>query len=569
MDSIGSQDDPLLQLKPKDCVRDSADGPSGFKLFVLSVAFAAACALTAALWYSSEDDPSPSSAIYWTETLSPSYQIIESIPVSHYALEPIPSSLPTHEAEINMLNGARSTIDVTAMYWNLLPLQDQTNCNETAGGLSYETCLALGGDRGEAVYEAFEDAAERGVQIRFLLSYTTNETGSSSISRQVTDLTDKYDNVQYKIWNAKDWYDGGIMHQKLWIVDNIHTYIGSSNMDWLSLAQVKEMGVVIWNSTSWGGESWDLFESWWNWSSMIRRDEAGNAVSEPGVLTSSYFSYIHQRNLTVPCWSHYVNGVERCEYPTSMIPSHMPHNINKPMPLTVTPSNSPSSFYLTSAPFETVGSDPRHGSARTFDLDGILHTIRTAKTYVKLSVMDFAPSNSFDKLWWGSLNDAILSSIYAAGIDVQLLLSYWAHTEPGMVEYLDALEAQGQVCKANNVKCGKLEIKMFQIPGWNKTLDYPNTTEPIDPVFPTYSRVAHGKFVVTDNRVNVGTSNYQWSYFYQVAGCSLNTDDEGIRQGVEDAFNRDWESSYSTRLDNFTDDNVWLNEKRLGTRRYV
>lgn len=108
--------------------------------------------------------------------------------------------------------------------------------------------------RGEAVYAAFQDAAERGVQIRFLLSYGLNDTKQSFVPRQVTDLTSKYDNVNYRIWNAGDWYNGGIMHQKLWVVDGIHVYLGSSNMDWLSLAQVKEMGVLMWNSTKWGGE---------------------------------------------------------------------------------------------------------------------------------------------------------------------------------------------------------------------------------------------------------------------------------------------------------------------------
>jgi len=350
------------------------------------------------------------------------------------------------------------------------------------------------------------------------------------------------------------------MHQKLWIIDGVHVYLGSSNMDWLSLSQVKEMGVVMWNSTSWGGESSDLFDTWWAWSSLITRDENGNAITDPTQYTETFFSYTYERNFTVPCWSHHIEEEDRCEYPPSMLPSHKPHNLKKQLPLSIPSSSSPSSFYLSSAPLETVGVNPHKSSARSFDLDGIIHTIRNAKFYVKLSVMDFAPSNSYDTIWWAALNDAILVAIYGAGIDVQLLLSYWAHTEPGMVEYLDALQSQGAVCKANNEQCGKLEIKMFQVPGWNKTLDYPDDTNPVNPKFPGHSRVAHGKFLVTDNRVNVGTSNHQWGYFYQTAGCSLNTDNEGIRQGVEEAFDRDWNSFYATNLNAFNDTNVWDNE---------
>ena len=30
----------------------------------------------------------------------------------------------------------------------------------------------------------------------------------------------------------------GILHSKMWLVDNIHVYLGSANMDWRSLTQV-------------------------------------------------------------------------------------------------------------------------------------------------------------------------------------------------------------------------------------------------------------------------------------------------------------------------------------------
>ena len=33
---------------------------------------------------------------------------------------------------------------------------------------------------------------------------------------------------------------GGIVHTKLWVVDQKHFYLGSANMDWRSLSQVKQ-----------------------------------------------------------------------------------------------------------------------------------------------------------------------------------------------------------------------------------------------------------------------------------------------------------------------------------------
>lgn len=32
---------------------------------------------------------------------------------------------------------------------------------------------------------------------------------------------------------------GGIVHTKLWVVDQKHFYVGSANMDWRSLSQVQ------------------------------------------------------------------------------------------------------------------------------------------------------------------------------------------------------------------------------------------------------------------------------------------------------------------------------------------
>lgn len=40
---------------------------------------------------------------------------------------------------------------------------------------------------------------------------------------------------------------GGVLHTKLWVVDRTHVYVGSANMDWRSLSQVKELGLVAMN----------------------------------------------------------------------------------------------------------------------------------------------------------------------------------------------------------------------------------------------------------------------------------------------------------------------------------
>ena len=37
----------------------------------------------------------------------------------------------------------------------------------------------------------------------------------------------------------------GIMHTKLWVVDQKHFYVGSANMDWRSLTQVNDSCIIL------------------------------------------------------------------------------------------------------------------------------------------------------------------------------------------------------------------------------------------------------------------------------------------------------------------------------------
>ena len=39
----------------------------------------------------------------------------------------------------------------------------------------------------------------------------------------------------------------GILHTKMWLVDKKHFYVGSANMDWRSLTQVKLLAITNWS----------------------------------------------------------------------------------------------------------------------------------------------------------------------------------------------------------------------------------------------------------------------------------------------------------------------------------
>lgn len=51
-----------------------------------------------------------------------------------------------------------------------------------------------------------------------------------------------------------------MLHTKLWVVDRTHVYVGSANMDWRSLSQVKELGLVALNCSCLANDYAKIFD---------------------------------------------------------------------------------------------------------------------------------------------------------------------------------------------------------------------------------------------------------------------------------------------------------------------
>ena len=68
----------------------------------------------------------------------------------------------TWTAQVALIEGAKHTLDITAMYWNLLAQNDKYSDYTPA------EFAAFGAAQGRAVYDAFADAIGRGVRVRFL-----------------------------------------------------------------------------------------------------------------------------------------------------------------------------------------------------------------------------------------------------------------------------------------------------------------------------------------------------------------------------------------------------------------
>lgn len=441
--------------------------------------------------------------------------LVESVPKGMESLERIEGVRYTKDVLIDLTNKAKETIDLTAMYWTLKANGERSD----EEGLTEEKLRQMGCDYGRALFQALENAAERGVKIRILQGEDLEENEGKW---EWAELAINKSQVEVRRVFMKDWYDGGIMHQKFWVFDNKTIYLGSANMDWRSLTQVKELGIVVENQSIIALNVTRYFESWWYLAS----------IDTPNVETVDDAIYGFKR--TVPAWSTLVPGEKRISSPVEREALETAYNMKNPMPLML--NGRKAEAFVTGCPKEFC--DP----GRTYDADALVQTILEARKSVCISVMDFAPVSLYrigSVAWWPVLFDALMRAVITNEVNVRFLLSKWKYT-PSVVEpLLRALKEMASVGKVNpGTSCGNLEIRLFCVPGEDST-DGPTR------LYPGHTRVNHAKYIVTDRRLNIGTSNMTWDDFVNNAGTSFNSNHPDLVKKIQEIFDRDWESEYA------------------------
>ena len=277
-----------------------------------------------------------------------------------------------------------------------------------------------------------------------------------------------------------------------------------------------------------------LFDVFWEWADP----------SFPIQKGVSAYSRTFQATLTVAPWEYLVPEADRDHSPFDTPKLASWFDISHPFQL---PKGA--SGFISSSPYGSLT------GVRVPDIDALVHTLQEAKTSASLSVMDFLPASDFEgghggaPVFWPTLTNAILGAVYSKPIHLKLLVSHWAHTGKEQVDAMYHLTGGLAACKNAWQKCaGSLEIKQYFVPGWNATLPSKGVKRNANATWPSYTRVNHAKYIVTDNRVNVGTSNWQWGYFHNTAGASLNVNDTGLIEAAQAAFDADWESEYAVAM---------------------
>ncbi len=90
------------------------------------------------------------------------------------------------------------------------------------------------------IFNELKKTAARGVSIR-VVQGPPSSTYPNNDTRELANMRA----ISLRSLNMSQLLGAGIIHTKMWIVDNEHFYIGSANMDWRSLTQVSSQSTAI------------------------------------------------------------------------------------------------------------------------------------------------------------------------------------------------------------------------------------------------------------------------------------------------------------------------------------
>ncbi|KAJ8369302.1 hypothetical protein SKAU_G00093300 [Synaphobranchus kaupii] len=419
--------------------------------------------------------PLPSRTLRQTCTDPCRLVLVESIPEG-LSFNTSTTNPSIYQTWLDLISEAQSSLDIASFYWTLTNKDTGTH-EQTA-------------NQGEDILAGLTRLSKEGrVSVRIAVSMPQE----SQPQEDLAILSNAGADVR-KV-NMRE-LTSGVLHTKFWVVDRKHIYIGSANMDWRSLTQVKELGAVVYNCSCLAEDLGKIFQAYW---------------------------YLGEAGKTIP--SHW--------------PANYSTPYNKDTPLELSLNGTPSSTYLSSSPPALCA------DGRTQDLKAILSVIDDAHQFVYIAVMNYLPTMEFShpKRYWSDIDTQLRRVAYERRVHVRLLISCWASTQPAMFPFLRSLAS------VNDHKSKlDIQVKLFVVPANPRQKEIP------------YARVNHNKYMVTDKVAYIGTSNWSGDYFVHTAGSALvvnqtsaQSTESTVQEQLQAVFERDWDSSYSTPINQHTD----------------
>uniref|UniRef100_A0A8I3WC06 5'-3' exonuclease PLD3 n=1 Tax=Callithrix jacchus TaxID=9483 RepID=A0A8I3WC06_CALJA len=279
----------------------------------------------------------------------------------------------TSQAWLGLLAGARSSLDIASFYWTLT--NDDTHTQEPSA------------QQGEEVLQQLQTLAPKGVNVRITVSKPNGPQPQADLQALLQS------GAQVRMVDMQK-LTHGVLHTKFWVVDQMHFYLGSANMDWRSLTQVKELGVVMYNCSCLARDLTKIFEAYW---------------------------FLGQAGSSIP----------------STWPRPYDTRYNQETPMEICLNGTPALAYLASAP------PPLCPSGRTPDLKALLNVVDSARSFIYIAVMNYLPTLEFShpRRFWPAIDDELRRAAYERGVKVRLLVSCWGHSDPSIRAFLLSLAA--------------------------------------------------------------------------------------------------------------------------------
>ncbi|XP_050292726.1 5'-3' exonuclease PLD3-like [Anthonomus grandis grandis] len=401
---------------------------------------------------------------------SPGY-LVETIPEGLVFNDTNVKNFDTFWTWMDLINNAEKSIEIASLYWTLRG--SDVNSTDPSDF------------KGEKLLKALQQKGKKGVKIRIAQNEENSDT--KWLMHEAA--------AEVRTVNFTRLLGGGVLHTKMIIVDKLYVYIGSANMDWRSLAQVKEMGIVVYGCSCLATDALKIFEAYWT----LGLNDSAIPVPWPDNYSTSF-------------------------------------NAETPIELSMSRFYNSKVFktFLSSSP------PPFNGKGRTNDIDALVGVIQQAEKFVHIAVMDYIPLMIYTpkRIYWPVIDDALKSAAIDRKVSVKLLISKWNHSRTQEDEFLRSLAILDNVYKGVSI-----EVRRFIVPS--------NSSEDLIP----FARVNHNKYMVTDKTAFIGTSNWAGDYFTDTAGVSFvmhDPEEDGeeidyptIRAQLESVFQRDWNSQYA------------------------
>ncbi|XP_017272816.1 5'-3' exonuclease PLD4 isoform X2 [Kryptolebias marmoratus] len=400
-----------------------------------------------------------------------SMSLVESIPVHLKYKDNVTFGIPLEQVWEDLISVATKRVEVASFYWTLTG--EDINVNTTSDIL------------GKEILKRLEELPSRNVSVRLVSSIPTVKTNSTDLKIL------KQKGVQVRKVNFGR-LTNGVLHSKFWIVDRKHVFIGSANMDWRALTQVKELGVVVYNCSSLANDLHKIFKSYW------------------------------------------VMGLSNSSLPQPW-PAEYDTDINKQHPLLVEEDNTTTSLYISGSPPSFC---PR---SRTQDLEAILSSISEAEKFVDVAVMEYFPAIFYEKppKYWAVIDDAVRTAAFERKVKIRMLISCGRSSNPAMLPFLQSLASMN-----NPEHHISIQIKLYIIPVGNQS-DIPFTRINHNKYMVT-DKTAYigtsnwaGDYFLTTAGVGLVVSK-------PTSQSARST--KTLWSQLKETFNRDWHSEYAVHL---------------------